>query len=145
MDSTGNMYNLRVPPVDILEDLIMSDKLDRYSVKLLEHMRNFQLTDIVALGNIVGAEEKEDFDDFITDIIVKFQEMPRAKRKGLVKLAKDVSKANDEMTADPNWSPMPPEELAKQMVETCKKAEEIKVEKSNFMKMVKQHTPGSQE
>lgn len=122
--------------------LLMSEKLDRYSTKLLEHMRNFQLTDMIAIGNIVGAEEKEDFDDFLTDVIIKFQELPRNKRKELVKLAKQVSKANDEMTADPNFTPIAPEELAKQMVETCHKAEEIKVDRSKFMSMVKDHTPG---
>jgi hypothetical protein len=125
--------------------LLMSEKLDRYSTKLLEHMRNFQLTDMIAVGNIVGAEEKEDFDDFLTDVIIKFQELPRNKRKELVKLAKQVSKANDEMTADPNFTPIAPEELAKQMVETCKKAEEIKVDRSKFMSMVKDHTPGDSE
>ena len=123
----------------------MSEKLDRYSIKLLEHMRNFQLTDMIAIGNIVGAEEKEDFDDFLTDVIIKFQELPRNKRKELVKLAKQVSKANDEMTADPNFTPIAPEELAKQMVETCKKAEEIKVDRSKFMCLVKDHTPGDSE
>lgn len=123
----------------------MSEKLDKYSVKLLEHMRNFQLSDMIAIGNIVGAEEKEDFDDFLTDVIVKFQELPRNKRKALVKLAKQVDKANDEMVADPNFSPIAPEELAKQMVETCKKAEEIKVDRSKFMCMVKDHTPGDSE
>lgn len=123
----------------------MSEKLDKYSVKLLEHMRNFQLSDMIAVGNIVGAEEKEDFDDFLTDVIIKFQELPRNKRKELVKLAKKVSKANDEMVADPNFSPIAPEELAKQMVETCKKAEEIKVDRSKFMCMVKDHTPGDSE
>ena len=125
--------------------LLMSEKLDRYSTKLLEHMRNFQLTDMIAIGNIVGAEEKEDFDDFLTDVIIKFQELPRNKRKELVKLAKQVSKANDEMTADPNFTPIAPEELAKQMVETCKKAEEIKVDRSKFMCLVKDHTPGASE
>lgn len=125
--------------------LLMSEKLDRYSTKLLEHMRNFQLTDMIAIGNIVGAEEKEDFDDFLTDVIIKFQELPRNKRKELVKLAKQVSKANDEMTADPNFKPIAPEELAKQMVETCKKAEEIKVDRSKFMCMVKNHTPEDSE
>lgn len=123
----------------------MSEKLDKYSVKLLEHMRNFQLSDMIAVGNIVGAEEKEDFDDFLTDVIIKFQELPRNKRKELVKLAKKVSKANDEMVADPNFNPIAPEELAKQMVETCKKAEEIKVDRSKFMCMVKDHTPGDSE
>ena len=123
----------------------MSEKLDKYSVKLLEHMRNFQLSDMIAVGNIVGAEEKEDFDDFLTDVIIKFQELPRNKRKELVKLAKKVDKANDEMVADPNFSPIAPEELAKQMVETCKKAEEIKVDRSKFMCMVKDHTPGDSE
>ena len=125
--------------------LLMSEKLDKYSVKLLEHMRNFQLSDMIAVGNIVGAEEKEDFDDFLTDVIIKFQELPRNKRKELVKLAKKVDKANDEMVADPNFSPIAPEELAKQMVETCKKAEEIKVDRSKFMCMVKDHTPGDSE
>jgi hypothetical protein len=44
-------------------------------------------------------------------------EMPKSKKKAILKLSKDLVKANKEMMADPNFYKVPPEELAKQIVE----------------------------
>lgn len=70
--------------------------------KLIGYIRNFQLSDLLGFARIVGAEETEDFEDFVTEVIVKFLEMPRKDRKNLLKLAKQVSENNleyDELKA----------------------------------------------
>ena len=49
--------------------------------KLIRYIKNFQLSDLLGFARIVGAEETEDFEDFVTEVIVKFLEMPRKDRK----------------------------------------------------------------
>ena len=70
--------------------------------KLIRYIKNFQLSDLLGFARIVGAEEIEDFEDFVTEVVVKFLEMPRKDRKNLLKLAKQVSENNleyDELKA----------------------------------------------
>lgn len=70
--------------------------------KLIEYIKNFQLSDLLGFARIVGAEETEDFEDFVTEVVMKFLEMPRKDRKNLLKLAKQVSENNleyDELKA----------------------------------------------
>lgn len=70
--------------------------------KLIRYIKNFQLSDLLGFARIVGAEETEDFEDFVTEVVMKFLEMPRKDRKNLLKLAKQVSENNleyDELKA----------------------------------------------
>lgn len=115
--------------------------LDKYSVGLLENFRELQYTDIIGIGNILGVKEEDNFDDYITAIIGVYMEMPKSKRKAILKLTKDIAKANKEMMADPNFYKVPPEELAKQVVEATKNYHEKKVEDSSFLSMVKKKCP----
>lgn len=115
--------------------------LDKYSVGLLENFRELQYTDIIGIGNILGIKEEDNFDDYITAIIGVYMEMPKSKRKAILKLTKDIAKANKEMMADPNFYKVPPEELAKQVVEATKNYHEKKVEDSSFLSMVKKKCP----
>lgn len=57
-------------------------------------MKDFSFTDILAFGNILEVQEKEDFQEFVEEIMVAFNQKPRNIRRQLLKLAKDVSKDN---------------------------------------------------
>lgn len=46
--------------------------------------------EIYGFGKIVGATEKEDFTDYITEILVKYNDCPRKTRRGVLRLAKQV-------------------------------------------------------
>lgn len=62
--------------------------------QLLKYVKTFEIVDLLGFANIVGAEEKEDFDDFMVEICVGFSKQDRKKRRQLLKLAKDVSRDN---------------------------------------------------
>lgn len=62
--------------------------------KLLKYFTQFQLTDILAFGNILGVEEVDPFEDYVTNICEAFSQQPRLKRRQLLKLAKDTVGAN---------------------------------------------------
>ena len=115
--------------------------LDKYSEQLLANFRGLQYTDIIGIGNILGIKEEDNFDDYITAIVGTYMEMPKSKRKAILKLTKDLVKANTEMKADPNFYKVPPEELAKEIVESTKKYHEKRVEDSGFLSMIKKKYP----
>ena len=105
----------------------MGEKLDRRSRKLLETFRECQYSDIIGVGNILGVNDNQEFDDYLTDIVIKFQELNRATQKGMLKMIQDVAKANKEMTSNPNLiKKLSPEELT----ELQEKKDELKAAKS---------------
>lgn len=65
--------------------------------ELLELFTKMDFTDILGFARILQVEEKEEFIDFITEICGAFIEQPRNKRKELLKLARDVTKANQDI------------------------------------------------
>ena len=62
--------------------------------KLIEYFKNFQLTDLLGFGNILGIKEENNFENYVTNIVVAFSEQNRKKKRSLLKLAKDISEAN---------------------------------------------------
>lgn len=117
----------------------MSDKLDRNSRKLIELFRNCQYTDIIGVGNILGVQEQDEFDDYLTEIIIQYRQIERSKQKALLKLVKDIAKANKEMTADPKLIenlPVPPS-----LKEENWEIKENKFQ-GKFKQLLQSHTPG---
>ena len=64
--------------------------------KLIEYIKDFQLVDLLGFARIVGAQEQEDFEDYVTEVVMKYLELPRKDRKNLLKIAKQVSENNRE-------------------------------------------------
>ena len=46
--------------------------------------------EIYGFGKIVGATEEEDFTDYITEILVKYNKKKKKTRRGVLRLAKQV-------------------------------------------------------
>lgn len=65
--------------------------------KLIKYLSFFQLSDLIGFAAILQVEEKEDFNEFIVEIIEAFQKKNRTIRKELLKLAKEVSLGNKEI------------------------------------------------
>lgn len=119
------------------------DQLDSLSVKLLESFRELQYTDIIGFGNILGVKEEDEFDDYLTSIVIAYMKQPKSKRKALLKLSKKLVQANKEMKADPNFYKVPPQELAKQIVESTKQVHDKRIEDSSFLASIrKKYPPG---
>lgn len=74
-----------------------NEKLSRESEQLVKTMRDFSLSDFLGVARIVGAEEQENFEDYLTNIVIEFEKLPKKKQKQLVKMCKDVAKANKEL------------------------------------------------
>jgi GTP cyclohydrolase I len=63
----------------------------------LKYFKEFNLVDILAFGNILGVEEQEKFEDYITEILDAFQKEDKLKRRAFLKTAKDVAAANKDI------------------------------------------------
>lgn len=86
--------------------------------KLIKYLSFFQLSDLIGFAAILQVKEKEDFNEFIVEIIEAFQKKNRTIRKELLKLARDVSLGNKEIKKG-----------------KLKKEEEVKLEKKEEIKL----------
>ena len=69
------------------------------SEKLLEYIKEFQFKDLIGIGNLLGAEEKDDFQEYVTEILVKYNDQNRKYRKEILKLAQQIVLANRDLAA----------------------------------------------
>lgn len=65
-----------------------------FEKKLLKFIKNFQLTDLIGFGKILEVKEKENFVDYVSDIVVAYSNKSLKDRIILLKLAKDISENN---------------------------------------------------
>lgn len=65
--------------------------------RLVKLFTQMEFLDIIGFGNILGVEEIDPFEDYVTAICEAFSKQPRIKRRQLLKLAKDIVKANKKL------------------------------------------------
>lgn len=63
---------------------------------LIKYIGKFQLTDLLGFGNILKVKECNDFEEYVTNIVISFSKEKRRKRKQLLQLAKDIADNNDD-------------------------------------------------
>lgn len=66
----------------------------RLEKKLIKCFKDFQLVDLLGFAAILGVKEKEDFVEFVTDIIEVYSKKSYKDKISLLKLAKDVAGNN---------------------------------------------------
>lgn len=66
----------------------------RLEKKLVKCFKDFQLVDLLGFAAILGVKEKEDFVEFVTDIIEAYSKKSFKEKISLLKLAKDVAGNN---------------------------------------------------
>lgn len=69
----------------------------RREKKLVELMKEFDLVDLLGFGKLMGVEEKENAEDFITETVVAFGKLGGEKQKQVLRLAKLVVEENREL------------------------------------------------
>lgn len=66
----------------------------RLEKKLVKCFKDFQLVDLLGFAAILGVKEKEDFVEFVTDIVETYSKKSFKEKISLLKLAKDVAGNN---------------------------------------------------
>ena len=80
--------------------MLFGNNIEKQANQLLDYFKKFDVTDLIGFGEILGVEEKDDFVDYVTDIVSAFWQENRIKRRQLLKLAKDIAIANQYMVPD---------------------------------------------
>lgn len=65
--------------------------------KLLGYIHKFNFMDLIAFGTILEVEQIDDLEEYVTNILVAFNEKNRCARRDLLRLAKDVALANKDI------------------------------------------------
>ena len=73
--------------------------------KFIKCFTNYDLTDVLGFAKILNVEEKEDFTDFMTDIVAAFSEKNRKDKRSLLKLAKNIHENNKNCEKRKLWAP----------------------------------------
>lgn len=66
----------------------------RLEKKLVKCFKDFQLVDLLGFAAILGVKEKEDFVEFVTDIVETYSKKSYKDKISMLKLAKDVAGNN---------------------------------------------------
>lgn len=66
----------------------------RLEKKLVKCFKDFQLVDLLGFAAILGVKEKEDFIEFVMDIVEVYSKKSFKEKISLLKLAKDVAGNN---------------------------------------------------
>lgn len=66
----------------------------RLEKKLVKCFKDFQLVDLLGFAAILGVKEKEDFVEFVTDIVETYSKKSYKNKISMLKLAKDVAGNN---------------------------------------------------
>lgn len=66
----------------------------RLEKKLVKCFKDFQLVDLLGFAAILGVKEKEDFVEFVINIVEAYSKRPYKEKISLLKLAKDVAGNN---------------------------------------------------
>ena len=67
------------------------DKLAKDALSIISYFQYFQITDLLAFGKLLGVEEQEDFEDYLTEITLKYTELSKREKDKYLKLAKALA------------------------------------------------------
>ena len=75
--------------------------------QLMQYFTKFRPLDILGFATLLKVEQQDDTKEFIVDIVAKFSTLDRRHRRELLRLARDVSRANYDLFKDENKEELP--------------------------------------
>ena len=73
------------------------EKKNCAEAQLMELIKQFKLLDLLGFAKLLQVPENDDFEEFVCEIVYSFSKLDRRHRRELLKLAKNVAKANDDL------------------------------------------------
>ena len=73
----------------------------------MEYLAKFRPLDIMGFAALLKVEPQDDFEEFVVDMVSKFSTLDRRHRRELLKLARDVSRANSDLFKDQEQEELP--------------------------------------
>lgn len=75
--------------------------------QLMNYFTKFRPLDTLGFAALLKVEPQDDAQEFIVDIVAKFSSLDRTHRRQLLKLARDVARANSDLFKDDNKEELP--------------------------------------
>lgn len=75
-------------------------QLKTNSLKLLELFHDLSYLDLLGIGYLLKVKEQEDFDDYLTQIIIAFEDLSEEEQNKIVELTENVAAANKDKEAE---------------------------------------------
>lgn len=75
--------------------------------QLMNYLTKFRPLDILGFAALLKVEPQEDTKEFIVDIVATFSALDRKHRRELLKLARDVARANADLFKDEDKEELP--------------------------------------
>lgn len=67
------------------------DKLTKDALSIISYFQYFQITDLLAFGKLLGVEEQDNFEDYLTEITLKYTELSKRQKDKYLKLARALA------------------------------------------------------
>lgn len=75
--------------------------------QLMNYLTKFKPLDLLGFAAILKVDQNSDFEEFIVSMVEKFSSLDRRHRKQLLRLARDVARANYDLFGDKNKEKLP--------------------------------------
>lgn len=75
--------------------------------QLMNYLTKFKPLDTLGFAALLKVEPQDNVQEFIVDIVAKFSSLDRTHRRQLLKLARDVARANSDLFKDDNKEELP--------------------------------------
>lgn len=75
--------------------------------RLMNYLTKFRPLDTLGFAALLKVEPQDDFQEFVVDIVSTFSSLDRQHRRELLKLARDVARANSDLFKDENKEELP--------------------------------------
>lgn len=67
------------------------DKMTKDALSIISYFQYFQITDLLAFGKLLGVEEQDNFEDYLTEITLKYTELSKREKDKYLKLARALA------------------------------------------------------
>ena len=75
--------------------------------QLMNYFTKFKPLDLLGFAAVLKVDQNSDFEEFIVSMVEKFSSFDRRHRKQLLRLARDVARANQDLFGDGNKEKLP--------------------------------------
>lgn len=76
------------------------DKIAQDTLSLMSYIQFFQITDLLAFGKLLGVEEDDDFEEYLTNIVTAYTEQPKRKKDKFLNFAKLIASREENVNQE---------------------------------------------
>lgn len=76
------------------------DKVAKDALQFISYLQYFQITDLLAFGKLLKVEEQDDFEEYLTDMVTKYTELPKREQKKFLTAAQSFAMRGEDFNTE---------------------------------------------